>query len=228
MLNSNVRTYLQLRGSVNKGIMDTLRTTPAKFLAYNNGISATASKVELDDNGDIIGIYDFQIVNGGQTSASIYKAKASFDISLDDVYVMVKITVVNKPDMYNMMVKNISRYANTQNKIKVSDLSSNDSYNVELANLSRNISATAVPQGVKNNRHLRAPFLPPMPCYASANAITRYPMDHILYICLAFFLPTHQPPHVYNASALRMSFNHFFAGNPVVSLISAARALSVS
>lgn len=139
LLNSNVRTYLQLRGSVNKGIMDTLRTTPAKFLAYNNGISATASKVELDDNGDIIGIYDFQIVNGGQTSASIYKAKASFDISLDDVYVMVKITVVNKPDMYNMMVKNISRYANTQNKIKVSDLSSNDSYNVELANLSRNI-----------------------------------------------------------------------------------------
>ena len=144
LLNSNVRTYLQLRGSVNKGIMDTLKTTPAKFLAYNNGISATASKVELDDNGDIIGIHDFQIVNGGQTSASIYKAKANFDVDLDDVYVLVKITVVNNPDMYNMMVKNISRYANTQNKIKVSDLSSNDSYNVELAKLSRSIYAPAM------------------------------------------------------------------------------------
>lgn len=143
LLNSNVRTYLQLRGSVNKGIMDTLKTTPAKFLAYNNGISATASKIELDDNGDIIGIHDFQIVNGGQTSASIYKAKASFNVDLDDVYVIAKITVVNNPDMYNMMVKNISRYANTQNKIKVSDLSSNDFYNVELAKLSRSIYAPA-------------------------------------------------------------------------------------
>ena len=143
LLNSNVRTYLQLRGSVNKGIMDTLKTTPSKFLAYNNGISATASKVELDNNGDIIGIQDFQIVNGGQTSASIYKAKADFDVNLDDVYVIAKITVVNNPEMYNMMVKNISRYANTQNKIKVSDLSSNDSYNVELAKLSRNIYAPA-------------------------------------------------------------------------------------
>ncbi len=144
LLNSNVRTYLQLRGSVNKGIMDTLKTTPAKFLAYNNGISATASKIELDANGDIIEIHDFQIVNGGQTSASIYKAKANFDVDLDDVYVLAKITVVNKPDMYNIMVKNISRYANTQNKIKVSDLSSNDSYNVELAKLSRNIYAPAM------------------------------------------------------------------------------------
>ena len=143
LLNSNVRTYLQLRGSVNKGIMDTLRTTPATFLAYNNGISATASKVEVDDNGDIISIQDFQIVNGGQTSASIYKAKADFDVNLDDVYVMAKITVVNNPDMYNIIVKNISRYANTQNKIKVSDLSSNDSYNVELSKLSRNIYAPA-------------------------------------------------------------------------------------
>ena len=144
LLNSNVRTYLQLRGSVNKGIMDTLKTTPAKFLAYNNGISATASKVELNDNGDIIEIHDFQIVNGGQTSASIYKAKATFNVNLDTVYVLAKITVVNNPDMYNMMVKNISRYANTQNKIKVSDLSSNDYYNVELAKLSRSIYAPAM------------------------------------------------------------------------------------
>ena len=139
LLNSNVRTYLQLKGSVNQGIMGTLKASPAMFLAYNNGISATASHVDLNENGEIVCIKDFQIVNGGQTSASIYKAKADYGTSLDDVYVQAKITVVDDINMYDSMVHNISRYANTQNKIKASDLSANDSYNVSLAKLSRSV-----------------------------------------------------------------------------------------
>ena len=139
LLNSNVRTYLQLKGSVNQGIMGTLKASPSMFLAYNNGISATASEVLLNENGDIVQIKDFQIVNGGQTSASIYKAKADYNISLEDVFVQAKITVVEDKSMYDSMVRNISRYANTQNKIKASDLSANDSYNVSLAKLSRSI-----------------------------------------------------------------------------------------
>ena len=144
LLNSNVRTYLQLRGDVNKEIMRTITTSPEKFLAYNNGISATASRVDTDDNGDIISISDLQIVNGGQTSVSIYKAKSDSNANLDNVYVLAKITVINNPDIYKEMVKNISRYANTQNKIKISDLSSNDAYNIELAKLSRTIYTPAI------------------------------------------------------------------------------------
>ena len=139
LLNSNVRTYLQLKGSVNQGIMGTLKASPAMFLAYNNGISATASEIKLDEKGEIICIKDFQIVNGGQTSASIYKAKADYGVSLDDVYVQAKITVVDDLDMYDSMVRNISRYANTQNRIKASDFSANDSYNVALAKISRSV-----------------------------------------------------------------------------------------
>ena len=139
LLNSNVRTYLQLKGSVNQGIMGTLKAAPAMFLAYNNGISATASHIDLNEDGDIVCIKDFQIVNGGQTSASIYKAKADFGASLDDVYVQTKITVVDDMRMYDSMVRNISRYANTQNKIKASDLSANDTYNTSLSKLSRSI-----------------------------------------------------------------------------------------
>ena len=124
--------------------MRTITTSPEKFLAYNNGISATASRVDTDDNGDIISISDLQIVNGGQTSVSIYKAKSDSNANLDNVYVLAKITVINNPDIYKEMVKNISRYANTQNKIKISDLSSNDAYNIELAKLSRTIYTPAI------------------------------------------------------------------------------------
>lgn len=144
LLNSNVRTYLQLRGGVNKGIMDTIQNNPECFLAYNNGISATASKVSLDCDSNIIELYDFQIVNGGQTSASIYNAKANKGFDISHVNVMAKVTVIKNKNTATEMVKNISRYANTQNAIKFSDFSSNDSYNKKMAQLSRTIYTPAI------------------------------------------------------------------------------------
>lgn len=143
LLNSNVRTYLQLRGSVNKGIMETIAKNPDYFLAYNNGISATASEVNLDYWGKIKEIKNFQIVNGGQTSASIYNAKANKEYDISKINVIAKITVVKDDRNYDFIVKNISRYANTQNAIKFSDFSSNDSYNKKLASLSRTIYSPA-------------------------------------------------------------------------------------
>lgn len=137
LLNSNVRTYLQLKGNVNKGIMETIETIPDYFLAYNNGISATASEVCLNADGDIEEIKNFQIVNGGQTSASIYNARANKGLNISKVNVMAKITVVKDENNYDNIVKNISRYANTQNAIKFSDFSSNDRYNKRMAEWSR-------------------------------------------------------------------------------------------
>ena len=75
LLEKNVRSFLQVKGGVNKGIRDTLKQEPEMFLAYNNGISATAESVMLDrdENGkpSIHAVRDMQIVNGGQTTAYI-------------------------------------------------------------------------------------------------------------------------------------------------------------
>lgn len=139
LLNSNVRTYLQLRGNVNKGIMETIQNNPEYFLAYNNGISATAKDIEVNEYGQIIKMVDFQIVNGGQTASSIYNAKSNKDFDISKINVMAKITVIHDSEAskYGEIVKNISKYANTQNAIKFSDFSSTEKYNTELAKYSR-------------------------------------------------------------------------------------------
>ncbi|MBO8436570.1 MAG: AIPR family protein, partial [Spirochaetes bacterium] len=142
LLNSNVRTYLQLKGSVNQGIMETIKNEPENFLAYNNGISAVATSVEID-NGCLVKVCDFQIVNGGQTSASIYNAVLK-GYSVEKIRVQVKLTVIKNMTKRNEIIKCISRYANTQNAIKFSDFSSNDKYNKTLSDLSRSVCAPQI------------------------------------------------------------------------------------
>lgn len=143
LLEKNVRSFLQVKGSVNKGIRDTLRNEPEMFLAYNNGISVTAESVtvEKDDNGDkyITKIRDMQIVNGGQTTASIYnltKEKDYYD-RLEKVYVQMKISVVHSEEKMDEIINRISECANTQNKIQVAGFSANDPFNRRLEELSR-------------------------------------------------------------------------------------------
>ena len=95
LLESNVRTFLSLRGNVNKGIYNTLRSDEKHFFfAYNNGISATASEVDFD-NGKIKSVKNLQIVNGGQTMSTIYKAKRD-GLDLDQVQVQMKLSVIHE------------------------------------------------------------------------------------------------------------------------------------
>lgn len=140
LLERNVRSFLQAKGSINRGIRETINKIPERFLAYNNGISATASGVELlfSDDGSIAikSISDFQIVNGGQTTASLSAAKFRDKADLTEVLVQLKITVVNR-DAIDEMVPNISRYSNTQNKVTAADFSSNDPFFVALEEVSR-------------------------------------------------------------------------------------------
>ncbi len=145
LLEQNVRTFLQFRGTINKGIRDTILREPQMFAAYNNGISATAESVRLSDEGNaIIAIKDFQIVNGGQTTASIFQTRRKFkDANLDLVCVQVKLTVIIDSLKKPGIVSNISRYANTQNKVSEADLSSNHPFHIDLENLSRKIWAPA-------------------------------------------------------------------------------------
>jgi len=147
LLERNVRSFLQAKGNVNKGIRQTILKEPHRFLAYNNGISATAEAVQLVDlpNGGqgIVGIRDFQIVNGGQTTASLYQAVRKDKADISGIYVQTKLTVVDR-DRMDEIVPLISRYANNQNKVNEADFSANDPFHIRIEELSRTIWAPAV------------------------------------------------------------------------------------
>lgn len=141
LLELNVRSFLQATGKVNRGIRDTLREEPERFLAYNNGISATASRVETAPTAEggvgIASVRDLQIVNGGQTTASIHRAHMT-GVDLAAVFVQAKITVI-EPRRLDEIVPLISKYANSQNKVNDADLRANDPLHVELETLSRTV-----------------------------------------------------------------------------------------
>jgi len=149
LLERNVRSFLQVKGQVNKGIRDTLRDESDMFLAYNNGISVTAESIEIirDNNGkpSIKKIRDMQIVNGGQTTASIYNAQKDKKISTDlsKVFVQMKVSVIKSSEDMNVIVPRISAFANTQNKIQMADFSANDPFHRRIEDLSRVIWAPA-------------------------------------------------------------------------------------
>jgi len=149
LLEKNVRSFLQVKGAVNKGIRDTLRDESDMFLAYNNGISVTAESVDIvrDENGkpSIKSIRDMQIVNGGQTTASIFNAHNDKKINSDlsRVFVQMKISVITSPDDMDKFVPRISAYANTQNKVQIADFSANDPYHRRIEELSRTIWSPA-------------------------------------------------------------------------------------
>lgn len=140
ILEGNVRAFLSARGNVNKGIRRTILNRPDQFFAFNNGITATATKVETGPTGSIIRIRDLQIVNGGQTTASLYNARERDRTSLAGVFVQMKLSVL-APDVALQMIPEISRYANTQNKVSEADLFANHPFNRKVEEISRQIWA---------------------------------------------------------------------------------------
>jgi len=140
LLEKNVRTFLQFKGKVNKGIRKTLREEPDMFFSYNNGISTTASDIEfkeIDGALYITRLFDWQIVNGGQTTASIAASLADRTVDLSKVFVPMKISVIRKRDNEENIIKTISTTANSQTAIKNSDFSANEPYLVDLEKFSR-------------------------------------------------------------------------------------------
>lgn len=150
LLELNVRSFLQARGKVNRGIQDTIRNNPERFLAYNNGVSMTASRVDVapDSQGrlGIATIHDLQIVNGGQTTASLFHAVTRSRLPLGDVRVQAKLSVVS-PSRLHDVVPLISQFANSQNAVKSADFSANHPFHVRLEELSRSIWAPGVGGG---------------------------------------------------------------------------------
>ncbi len=149
LLEQNVRSFLQFTGKINQGIRNTILNEPHMFLAFNNGLAATAEKIDWTNSvtgkGLVISkVQDFQIVNGGQTTASIYHTLKKDKADISRVFVQLKLSVVKNKDNFSQIVSRIAEYANTQNKVSVSDLSSNRPYHVELEKLSRSIFAPHV------------------------------------------------------------------------------------
>ena len=143
LLESNVRSFLSVSGKINKGIRETLKGAPEMFLAYNNGVVMTADALVLDrlpDGGPGIKyIRGMQIVNGGQTTASIHRARKADKADLSKVYVPAKIIYVKDKQHVGEMVGHISKYANSQNTIQPADFSANEPFHIQIEKLADTI-----------------------------------------------------------------------------------------
>lgn len=144
LLESNIRSFIQARRkSVNEGIRNTIRDEPEMFFSYNNGLSATADSVETEADGagvKILSAKNLQIVNGGQTTASLHAALRASADRLDQAHVQIKLTVV-PPEHSEAVVPNISRFANSQNKVNAADFFSNHPFHVRIEEYSRTVNA---------------------------------------------------------------------------------------
>ena len=143
LLEQNVRVFLQARGNVNRGIRNTLTNDPGMFFAYNNGITATAESIETVEspNGLLLtGMCNFQIVNGGQTTASIHAALRNNEVDLNRVFVQMKLSIID-PDRALEIVPKISEYANSQNRVSAADFFSNHPFHVRMEGFSRRLYA---------------------------------------------------------------------------------------
>lgn len=143
LLEQNVRSFLQARGKVNKGIRSTILAEPDMFFAYNNGITATAQNVETTESDrEITRINDLQIVNGGQTTASLFHTARRDKVSLEGVFVQMKLSVIPS-EASETVVPKISEYANTQNRVNAADFFSNHPFHIRMEEFSRRIWAPA-------------------------------------------------------------------------------------
>jgi len=152
LLEANVRSFLQFRGKINKGIRKTIKTEPEYFFSYNNGLTATASDVEYDKSKQVITkINNLQIVNGGQTTASLLLTQKKDKVDLRNIQVQLKLNVVSDAKSDDL-ISNISRFANSQNAIKDSDFFSNHPFHRSLEKLSRQILAPTSKERIKPTR----------------------------------------------------------------------------
>jgi hypothetical protein len=145
LLEGNVRSFLGMKGGVNKGIRATIQDEPDLFFAYNNGIAATASEVTVESRAGqlvITGLTDLQIVNGGQTTASILNARKKDRLSLKGVSVPMKLTRV-LPAQAQELIPSIAEFANTQNKVAAADFFANHPFHRKMEEISRRLLTPA-------------------------------------------------------------------------------------
>lgn len=143
LLEQNVRVFLQAKNNVNKGIKNTLEDEGAMFFAYNNGVTATADEVLVSSEKGalmVTAIRNLQIVNGGQTTASIHAASRKKDVDLSPVFVQMKLSII-PPDRSEEVVPKISEYANSQNRVNAADFFANHPFHLRFKSFSEKLYA---------------------------------------------------------------------------------------
>ena len=148
LLEGNVRSFLSTKVAVNKKIRETILKCPSMFFAYNNGVSATAMDVQVEDTPAgrrIVSARDFQIINGGQTTASLSNTRHKDKADLRGIYVQMKLTEIDESDVDRSteLIRNISRSSNSQNKVTDADFFSTHPFHVRMEQHSRRIFAPA-------------------------------------------------------------------------------------
>lgn len=148
LLEGNVRSFLSTKVAVNKKIRETILKCPSMFFAYNNGVSATAMNVQIETTEKgrfIVAAKDFQIINGGQTTASLSNARHKDKADLRGIYVQMKLTEIDEsdPDCSTELIRNISRSSNSQNKVSDADFFATHPFHVRMEQFSRRIFASA-------------------------------------------------------------------------------------
>jgi len=148
LLEGNVRSFLSTKVAVNKKIRTTIIQKPERFFAYNNGISATALRVQINSipHGNfLLSAMDFQIINGGQTTASLSSARFKDKADLSKIFVQMKLTVIEKTreEEATGIVQDISRSSNNQNKVSDADFFSTHPFHVRMENCSKRLFAKA-------------------------------------------------------------------------------------
>lgn len=146
LLEGNVRSFLTAKRAVNKKIRATILNEPSRFFAYNNGIAATAMDLTFEKRNNglfLVGAKDFQIINGGQTTASLSNTRFRDKADLEDVYVQMKVTQIGKMDRdaADELVHQISRSSNSQNKVSEADFFATSPFHIEMEKISRRIWA---------------------------------------------------------------------------------------
>ncbi len=145
LLEGNVRSFLSTKVAVNKKIRETILRSPQNFFAYNNGISATAIELKVENRPEgkfIVFAKDFQIINGGQTTASLSNARYKDRARLSGIFVQMKLTLVDADsEKSSELVRNISRSSNSQNKVSDADFFSTHPFHIRMEQISRRIFA---------------------------------------------------------------------------------------
>lgn len=147
LLEGNVRSFLSTKVAVNKKIRETILTSPKMFFAFNNGIAATAVDVVVEEKNEgkfITYVRDFQIINGGQTTASLSSARYKDKANLDGISVQMKLTEINaEPDETHNLMQKISKSSNSQNKVSDADFFSTHPFHIRMEQISRRLFAPA-------------------------------------------------------------------------------------
>jgi hypothetical protein len=183
LLEQNVRCFLQARSNVNKGIRNTILNEPEMFLAYNNGITATAESVDIiQENGQkvIKAIKNLQIVNGGQTTASIFSSRKKDKADLSAIFVQMKLSIIPTEKTVEVVPK-ISEFANSQNKVNAADFFANHPYHIRIEEFSRRVWAPSVDGGLKETKwfyeRARGQYLDEQ-AYKTASEKNKYKLEY--------------------------------------------------